>query len=148
MELSEVIAQSQRFGAWAHMATVSPSGTPYVTPVHPCWDEPTLWTMVGTGSVKANNIASGNNKVSFHWQVGEDTSFDSLMLWGTGEIFTDVDTKRRLWNEVFDYDLNEFAPGGPENSPETGFMALTPTKAVLLKTYGMAGREIWRASDA
>jgi general stress protein 26 len=144
MEFSEVVSASERLGSWAHIATVSPSGTPYVSPVHPCWDSQTLWTMVGAASTKATNLAS-NPKVTCHWQVSDQTNFDSLIVWGTGEVFTDLETKRRLWDGVFDYDLNAFAPGGPDDSPDTAFMALTPTKAVLLEQYGMAGRGEWRA---
>lgn len=144
MELSDVIAESNRMGMWAHLATVSPSGTPYVTPVHPCWEGEALWTMVGANSVKAKNLAS-NPKASWHWQVSEATGFDSLMLWGTGEVFHDLETKRRLWEGVFDYDLNEFAPGGPDGSPDTAFMKFTPTKAVVLRQFGAAGRDEWRA---
>ena len=144
MELSELVEQSKRFGAWAHLATVSPSGKPYVSPVHPCWDGDTLWTMLGSESVKAKNVAAGSS-VSCHWQVGPDTGFDSFMMWADAELFEDLETKTRLWNDVFDYDLNEFAPGGPEDSPGTAFLAMRPTKVVWLKTYGMAGREEWTA---
>lgn len=144
MELADVIEASARFGEWAHLATVSTSATPYVTPVHPCWEGETLWTMVGVNSVKAHNVAD-NPKVSYHWQVGPDTEFDSLMLWGTGQVFADLETKQRLWEGVFDYNLNDFAPGGPEDSPDTGFLAVTPTKVVMLKQFGVGGRFEWKA---
>lgn len=144
MQLADVIAASARFGMWAHVATVSPSGTPYVTPVHPCWEGETLWTMVGTDSAKARNVAA-NPMVSFHWQVGPETDFDGLMIWGRAEVFSDVETKRRLWTGVFDYDLDAFAPGGPDDSEGTAFMAVQPTKAVLLKQFGSAGRDDWSA---
>ena len=101
--------------------------------------------MVGAESVKSKNLAANPN-VSCHWQVGESTGFDSLMLWGTGEVVDDIDTERRLWEGGFDYDLNDFAPDGPDNSPDTAFMKLTPSKAVLLRQFGAGGREDWRAS--
>ena len=72
MELSDVITESQRLGVWAHLATVSGSGMPYVSPVHPCWDGETLWTMLGVESTKAKNLA-GNPKASYHWQVSDAT---------------------------------------------------------------------------
>lgn len=145
MEFSEVVSQSERLGKWVHMATVSATGKPYVTPVHPCWDGQTLWTMMGLESVKAKNLAT-NDQVSCHWQVSEATEFDSLIVWGAGEVLSDVDTKKRLWEGVFDFDLNDFAPGGPEASPDTAFMALDPSKALLLKAFGMGGRDEWRAN--
>lgn len=144
MELSEIIEKSKQMGEWAHVATVSAGGTPYVTPVHPCWEGEVLWTMVGVDSVKAKNVAA-NPTVSVHWQVSPATAFDSVILWGDAEVHADVETKRRLWEGVFDYDLDEFAPGGPENSPDTGFMAIRPHKAVVLEQFGMAGRHEWRA---
>ena len=143
MELAEIIEASKRMGEWAHIGTVSPSGTPYVTPVHPCWDGDTLWTMCGTDSVKAKNVAA-NPKITYHWQVSPDTEFDSLMVWGNATVHADLETKKRLWEGVFDYDLNAFAPGGPEDSEGTGFMALEPTRAIMLKQFGMGGRQDWR----
>ena len=128
---------------WAHLATVSPSGTPYVTPVHPCWEGDTLWTMAGVQSVKAKNIGAGATKTAYHWQVSEANGFDSLMLWGEASVHSDLETKRRLWEGVFDYSLNDFAPGGPDESPDTGFIAFEPSKALLLKQFGMGGREEW-----
>ena len=79
MDIKEVINASKDLGEWAHIATVSGSGTPYVTPVHPCWEGETLWIMVGVNSVKSKNIADSPS-VSLHWQVSEETSFDSLIF--------------------------------------------------------------------
>ena len=79
MNIKEVIKASKDLGEWAHIATVSGSGTPYVTPVHPCWEGETLWIMVGVNSVKSKNIADSPS-VSLHWQVSEETSFDSLII--------------------------------------------------------------------
>ena len=144
MDIEEVIKASKDLGEWAHIATVSGSGTPYVTPVHPCWEGETLWIMVGINSVKSKNIADSPS-VSLHWQVSEETSFDSLIIWGQAKLFTNIETKISLWSGVFDYDLNVFAPHGPKNSPETGFVSVKPTKAVLLKEMGIGARLIWRS---
>jgi general stress protein 26 len=127
---------------WAHLATVGADGEPDVVPVHPCWEGDTLWTMLGTGSVKARNIGD-NDKVALHWQVTEVG--DGVEIWGTAKLYDDVETKRRLWDGVFDYDLNAFAPGGPDDSPGTGFLAITPTRALVLKQYGMGGMQRWKA---
>ena len=145
MDLQEIIDESKLLGEWAHIATVSPSGVPYVTPVHPCWEDQTLWSMVGTDSVKAKNIRS-SPLASCHWQVGPETNFDSLIIWGRAELHADIETKQRLWEGVFDYDLNEFAPGGPTESVGTGFMAIIPTKALVLRAFGMGGRFEWKAT--
>ncbi len=140
--LDDVKAFATSLSPWAHIATVGADGEPDVVPVHPCWEGDILWTMMGTTSVKAKNVAD-NPKVALHWQVTENG--DGVELWGTGEVFTDLETKRRLWDGVFDYDLNAFAPGGPDNSPDTAFLAITPTRALILKQYGMGGMQRWRA---
>jgi general stress protein 26 len=143
MELDDVKAKAMQLSPWAHMATVGADGCPDVVPVHPCWEGDVLWVMCGTTSVKARNLAANPN-VALHWQVTEKG--DGLEVWGAGVVYDDLDTKRRLWNGVFDYDLNLFAPGGPDNSPETGFVAVTPQRALWLGAYGMAGSDRWPSS--
>ena len=113
-----------------------------MVPVHPCWEGDTLWSITGVTSVKARNVAANPN-VALHWQVS--ANFDGVELWGTAELFTDVETKRRLWTGVFDYDVNMFAPGGPDDSPDTAFLAITPERALVLKQFGMQGLQRWSA---
>ncbi|HAP76571.1 MAG TPA: hypothetical protein DCR14_10850 [Acidimicrobiaceae bacterium] len=139
MDLDEIKQKAAALSPWAHIATVRPDGTPDVTPVHPCWEGDTLWIMVFTGAVKARNVAA-NPKVALHWQVTEKG--DGLELWGTATLHTDLATKERLWNGVFDYDLNLFAPDGP-SSPQVAFLAVEPHRAVYLAAYGMAGTFRW-----
>ncbi|MEE8600006.1 pyridoxamine 5'-phosphate oxidase family protein [Euzebya tangerina] len=145
ISLDEVKAFATELSPWAHLATVGADGEPDVVPVHPCWEGDTLWIMAGVDSVKASNMGA-NDRVALHWQVSEVG--DGVEVWGTAEMHTDPDTKRRLWNgDVFDYDLNAFAPGGPDNSPGTGFVAVTPSRAVVLKQYGAGGVQRWSASS-
>ena len=143
MDLDEIKAESARLSMWAHIATVGRDGKPDVTPVHPCWEGDVVWFMADENSVKARNIAA-KPSVALHWQV--TAVGDGLEIWGTAKVFTDVSTKRRLWTGVFDYDLSVFVPGGPDNSPGTAFISVEPERAVLLKAYGMRGRETWRTS--
>ena len=142
--IETMIEESRRLGHWAYVATANKSGKPFVTPVHPCWEDHTLWAMVELESAKAKNVGV-NPQVSCHWMVGEDTGMDSLIVWGGGEILSDVETKKRLWDDVFDYDLEMWAPGGPENCPDKGFLKVTPEKIILLKFYGASGRLEWQA---
>jgi general stress protein 26 len=142
VSLDDIKEFASTLSPWAHIATVGADGAPDVVPVHPCWDGHTLWTMLGTTSVKARNVAANPN-VALHWQVTEVG--DGVEVWGTGRLVDDVETKRRLWEGVFDYDLNAFAPGGPDNSPETVFLEITVERALLLKQYGMGGTQRWSA---
>ena len=143
MNLDEIKDECRRLSPWAHVATVRPDGRPDVVPVHPCWEGDVLWFMCGETSVKARNDATNPN-VALHWQVTE--SGDGIELWGTATTHTDLDTKRRLWTGVFDYDLNAFAPGGPDASPGTAFIAVRPERILVLKAYGMGGRHMWSAA--
>lgn len=143
MDLDGIKQETARLSVWAHIATVGSDGEPDVVPVHPAWEGDTLWVMCGVDSVKCHNIAV-NPKVALHWQV--DASGDGVELWGSAELHTDVETKRHLWHGVFDYDLGAFAPGGPDGSPETGFLAVKPSRAVVLRQYGMGGIERWSAA--
>ncbi len=138
--LDEIKQFATTLSPWAHMATVGADGKPDVVPVHPSWEGDVLWLMCGSSSVKARNLAA-NPAVALHWQVTEVG--DGVEVWGDAEVFTDVETKRRLWTGVFDYDLNAFAPGGPDDSPDTAFIAVRPERALILKQYGMGGSDRW-----
>ncbi|MFN3254194.1 MAG: pyridoxamine 5'-phosphate oxidase family protein [Ilumatobacter sp.] len=140
--LEDVKAFATELSPWAHLATVGADGKPDVVPVHPCWEGDVLWAMVGAESVKARNVAA-NPDVALHWQVTENG--DGVEVWGTAALFDDIETKRRLWSGVFDYDLNAFAPGGPDASPDTAFLAVTVERALVLKQYGMGGLLRWSA---
>ena len=144
MELDDVKARGSALSPWAHLATVGADGAPDVVPVHPCWEGDVLWSMCGVDSVKVRNIAANPN-VALHWQVTEVG--DGLEVWGTATVHDDVETKHRLWTGVFDYDLSGFAPGGPDGSPDTAFIAIRPQRALYLKAYGMGGVERWSAGS-
>jgi general stress protein 26 len=143
MELNEIRDQASRLSPWAHMATVGADGEPDVVPVHPCWEGDTIWVMCGLDSVKVRNL-SHQPKVALHWQVTEVG--DGVQIWGVASVFSDLETKKRLWTGVFDYDLNAFAPGGPDNSPGTAFVAIAPDRALYLEMYGMKGSHRWKKS--
>ncbi len=141
--LEEIKADAAALSPLAHLATVRPDNTPDVVPVHPAWDGDTLWIMSHKG-VKTRNLAI-NPHVALHWQVSE--AGDGVEIWGTATVHDDVDTKRRLWSGVFDYDLGMFSPGGPDGSPETVFIAVRPERALTVKFYGINGRDTWSRSD-
>ena len=139
--LDEIRSFAATLSPWAHMATVGADGEPDVVPIHPAWEGDTLWAMIGADSVKARNIAA-NPRVALHWQVGE--AGDGVELWGRASVHADVETKRRLWNGLFDYDLNIFEPGGPDDSPGAAFVSVEPSRAVILLMYGLKWVRRWR----
>jgi general stress protein 26 len=140
--LDEVRTFATELSPWAHLATIGADGFPDVAPVHPAWEAGTVWLMTGTDSVKARNIAA-HPDIAMHWQVTEQG--DGVELWGTATVHTDVETKRRLWDGVFDYNLGDFAPGGPDGSPEWSFVSIDPGRALIVLTYGMRGLRRWSA---
>jgi general stress protein 26 len=142
MNLERVKSIAARLSPWAHLATVGRDGDPDVVPIHPAWEGDVLWFMTSGTSVKARNIAHHPN-VALHWQVSE--AGDGLEVWGRAEIHADVATKRRLWKGIFDYDLTQFAPGGPDGSPGIVFVAVRPMRALYREMFGMKGRATWSA---
>jgi PPOX class probable F420-dependent enzyme len=140
MDLDDVARETTRLSNWAHLATVGGDGKPDVVPVWPAWQDDVVWIFVSTNSVKVRNVAANPN-VALHWQV--DESGDGVEVWGTATVHTDIDTKRRLWNGVFTYNLDDFAPDGME-SAESCFLAVHPERALSLKQYGYAGRDTWQ----
>ena len=142
MTLDRVKVLSGQLSPWAHLATVGRDGDPDVVPVHPAWEGDTLWFMTGAQSVKARNITH-HPGVALHWQVSD--AGDGLEVWGRATLHADLETKRRLWKGVFSYDLSQYAPGGPEGSPDIVFCAIRPQRALYLEAFGMKGRETWKA---
>lgn len=140
ISLDDLKAFATTLSPWAHLATVGADGAPDVVPIHPAWEGDTLWAMISAGSVKARNVEA-NPRVALHWQVTE--AGDGVELWGDARVHIDVETKRRLWTGVFDYDLNLFAPDGPD-SPGSAFIAVEPTRALVIRAYGMRGLDRWR----
>jgi general stress protein 26 len=140
--LDEVKAFATNLSPWAHIATVGADGAPDVVPVHPAWEGDRLWALVDAKSVKVRNV-SANPQVAMHWQVTEKG--DGVALWGAASVHTEVETKRRLWSGVFDYNLDDFAQGGPDDSPASAFLQVEPERALILIAYGMGGSKRWKA---
>jgi PPOX class probable F420-dependent enzyme len=140
VELNEVAAETIRLSNWAHLATVGADGSPDVVPVWPAWQDDSVWIFTNANSVKIRNLAANPN-VAMHWQV--DESGDGVEVWGTAAVHSDLDTKRRLWTGVFTYNLDDFAPDGLE-SADNCFIEVRPDRALVLKQYGMAGRDTWQ----
>jgi hypothetical protein len=79
-----------------------------------------------------------------HFAVGESTGWDSCIVWGEATIVDTTPGRVALWDEM-GYDLRAFEPGGPESDNHV-FLVVRPTRATILRTYGMAGRSSWKRS--
>ena len=145
MDFDAVLAGADRLGPIAYLATVTPTGGPHVVPVHIDWHEGAAWVAVGPNDVKVRNI-SANPEVCIHYEVGEATDWDHLMVWGEAEVVADVATKKAMWN-IFSYDLDEFDSAGPA-SPDTVLLQIQPRRALFLARYGMDGSDEWRRGPA
>ena len=103
MEFSEVVAAANRLGPLVHLATITPRGEPHVVPVSGAWFERHWYAAIGVGDAKTRNIRE-NPSVCMHHQVSEESGWDSLLVWGRGEILTSfmgmdstVRTNRSPW---------------------------------------------------
>ena len=130
---------------WAYLATVD--GTqPRVKVVHPAFEGERVWVATGRGSAKARHIGRNSN-VELFYQVGPETIH--LTVTGKATFVEDPAEKKRVWNaKVFDYDLSQFWPDGPD-SKDFGLMLITPARVELTSLPEMmTGKkpELWRPS--
>jgi nitroimidazol reductase NimA-like FMN-containing flavoprotein (pyridoxamine 5'-phosphate oxidase superfamily) len=142
LDLESIQQESERFGALAYLATSSASNTPYVSPVVIAWHDGEVLAFVATAEAKVANVCA-NGKMCVHWPVSEATNWDSLIVWGSARLIDDMPGRQALWNAM-GYNLDAFEPGGPEADTHV-FIAVRPTKAVVLRQYGRMGRDTWRA---
>ena len=130
---------------WAYLATAVGS-QPKVRVVHPAFEGERVWVATGRASAKARHIDK-NAKVELFYQIGADMVH--LTVTGNAKFVEDVAEKKRIWNgKVFDYDLSQFWPGGPE-SKDFGLMLIEPHRVELTSLAEMTtGKkpEVWRAS--
>ena len=142
MDLDDVRAEAERPGRTAYLATVRPDARPHVAPVAMSWHGDHLNTFVLGTSTKVTNLRA-NPAASVHYPVAEATGWDSLIVDGTAEIVETPEGRRALW-DTMGYDLDPFEPGGPDSDGHV-FVVIAPSKALVLRRYGLDGREVWRA---
>jgi nitroimidazol reductase NimA-like FMN-containing flavoprotein (pyridoxamine 5'-phosphate oxidase superfamily) len=141
LTLDDIRKESDRFGRLAFVATVSPSGTPYASPVAVAWHGETILTFLASNEAKVANVRK-NPRVSVHFSVSAETDWDSCVVWGDGRIVDDTAGRRGLWDKM-GYDCNMFEPGGPAADTHV-FLVIEPTRALILRNYGLKGRDSWR----
>jgi nitroimidazol reductase NimA-like FMN-containing flavoprotein (pyridoxamine 5'-phosphate oxidase superfamily) len=141
ISLDQIVNESSRFGRNAYIASVSKSSVPFVSPVTFNWFGEDLLTFLASNEQKVKNCRV-NAAVNIHFPVSEANNWDSLLLWGTAKIIDDTQGREYLWDKM-GYNCNLFEPGGP--SAETHvFMQIHLEKGLVLRRYGIDGREVWR----
>jgi nitroimidazol reductase NimA-like FMN-containing flavoprotein (pyridoxamine 5'-phosphate oxidase superfamily) len=141
MELSDVKAEAERLGGSVYLASVRPDGRPHAVPIVMRFVDDRVVGFVANPSVKVANVRA-NPAVQLHWAVSDSTNWDSLIVDGTADIVDTVDGRRELWDRM-GYDLSMFEPGGPEADSHV-FVSVRPERALLLRKYGLEGRDTWR----
>jgi general stress protein 26 len=130
---------------WAYLATTVGS-QPKVRVVHPAFEGERVWVATGRGSAKARQIAKNSN-VELFYQIGAEMVH--LTVTGKARFVEDMAEKKRIWNgKVFDYDLSQFWPAGPE-ADDFGLMLITPARIELTSLSEMTtGKkpEVWRSA--
>jgi general stress protein 26 len=130
---------------WAYLATAKGS-QPKVRVVHPAFEDERVWVATGRASAKAGHIDKNPN-VELFYQIGTDMVH--LTVTGKAKFVEDVTEKKRIWNgKVFDYELSQFFPDGPE-SKNFGLMLITPDRIEMTSLPEMmTGKkpEVWRPS--
>lgn len=143
VELDVIKSDSRRYGPFAYVATTGSNGEPHVAPVAVNWIDDDVVAFVLASSRKVRNVRE-NPRATVHFAVGEATGWDSCIVWGEASIVDDTSGRVALWDRM-GYDLRAFEPGGPESDNHV-FLVVKPVRAVVLRAYGMAGRQSWKRS--
>jgi len=147
IRFQEVEEAARRLGPVAYLGTVTPSGKPHVSPVYPALYDEAIWVAVDLDYQKVRNVKA-NPEVQFHYQVLESTGLETLIISGTASVVVGRDVRRRLWEGVFDYDLNSVAPEGPETADGIGFLQIIVDRVVLAGRMGGAPQRRWAKPTA
>lgn len=145
LSLDEVRIESLRYGPFAYVATVSPSGEPHLAPVAVAWFDGDIYAFVLAASVKVRNVRV-NPRATVHFAVGPTTNWDSCIVWGEVTLLETTHERLSLWDKM-GYDLAAFEPGGPESDNHL-FVRIHPQRATVLRAYGIGGRESWKRVDS
>jgi general stress protein 26 len=137
------VHEAARKATWAYLATAD-GQQPKVRVVHPAFEGERVWIATGRNSHKARQIQK-NPRVELFYQLGPELVH--LTVTGTARFIDDMAEKKRVWSgKIFDYDLAQFWPGGPE-SPDFGLLLIAPTRVELTTladiTQG-AKPDVWR----
>lgn len=136
----EAVDAACKKSVWCAVATVH-GNEPRVRIVHPTWEGNVLWFATGPDSPKAAQLRA-NPSVDIQYQVAPP-EFIHVLVRGTAELITDVETKRHAWDAI-DYDLTAFGSTGPDDA---NFLPvrITPSRVELSEMFGSVNKRVWRA---
>ena len=89
------------------------------------------WFFARSGSTKIAEI-SRDSRVQLTFADNEGPSF--ISVWGTGEILSDVDLKKKLWHKSLERWF--------ENGPEDPDVSLIKVSAQKIQTWGRMGDHV------
>jgi nitroimidazol reductase NimA-like FMN-containing flavoprotein (pyridoxamine 5'-phosphate oxidase superfamily) len=141
-DLAAVKAESRRYGPIAFVATTGADGEPHLAPVAVSWVDDDLYAFVLSSGRKVRNVRE-NPRATVHFSVSEATGWDSCIVWGDASVVDTAEGRRALWDRM-GYDLAAFEPGGPDSDNHV-FVRIVPSRATILRMYGLKGRETWHA---
>ncbi len=142
MDLAAVKAEAARYPSIAYVATASSDGEPHVVPVATAWVGDDIYAFVLGNGKKIRNVQA-NPHAAVHYPVSEEQGWDSLLVQGSASVVDTAEGRRALWDQM-GYDLDAFESGGPDSDAHV-FLRITPQRAVVLRMYGIKGRETWSA---
>ncbi len=138
----DVLAEIERQGRDAFVASVTPAGRPHLAIV---------WLVVVDGvvhfvgdrtSVKVRNLAAAP-AVACHWQVlGDDRR--QLLLHGEASLVEDPAARQHLWDSGAWGELGQWY-GSPAD-PTLAFVRIEATRASVVEAAGSGPRSRWQAA--
>src|SRR5258708_25790454 len=112
---------------WAYLATAV-GDQPKVRVVHPAFESERVWVATGRDSAKARQVGKNSN-VELFYQISAEMVH--LTVTGKAAFVEDQAEKKRIWDgHIFDYDLSQFWPTGPE-ADDFGLLLINPPRIEL-----------------
>lgn len=139
----DVLAEIERQGRDAFVASVTPGGRPHLAIVWLVVVDDTVHFVGDRTSVKVRNLAA-TPAVACHWQVPDDDR-RQLMIQGEASLVEDLAARRHLWSSGAWGDLAQWYES--PDDPQLAFVRIDATRASIVEQAGAGPRSRWRAGD-
>lgn len=138
---AEVLAEIERQGRDAFVASVTPAGRPHLAIVWLVVVDGTVHFVGDRSSVKVRNLVA-TPAVACHWQVPEDDR-RQLLIQGEASLVEDASERRHLWDSGAWGDLAQWYE--TPDDPQLAFVRIDATRASIVEQAGAGPRFRWRA---